>query len=278
VNEAVTNRSSERGGGFSFSDIVNNPMRHVRGEQNLAWTYKMTAPFIVKGGAGFGKTIVAKFRCIEKCAKAKLVCAAGVNDVLDGSAKKWRGLSKWKKVSVIAGSCGAVIIALPFAVSAIGGMTIVQALCWLGFGALGVGGFGVAGGIIVTAGGATLGATIGATIASKFVSDPELIAVKEALVAVEGMLKDRFEKYQKAVKARMKERSANERIRSVLEQSQSAWKHYATAAKNLADINTQISKGKNYSRDAVLFSKYELSVAKQELEQFYEGIQREGLA
>jgi len=48
----------------SYTDVIRDPNKYVRGEQLIAWTFKTTSPMLIKGGAGSGKTIVAMLRAI----------------------------------------------------------------------------------------------------------------------------------------------------------------------------------------------------------------------
>lgn len=102
-------------------------------------------------------------------------------------SKTTRKMSKTKKVGVIAGVAGAVIVAVPFIIAA-GPATIVSALAVLGGGALAAGGFGVTGGIIVTAGGAALSAALAATISTKMIKDPEIIELQKNLTEIEKLV------------------------------------------------------------------------------------------
>ena len=119
-----------------------------------------------------------------------------------GLKDRWRKASKAGKVGLIGAVSGGAIVAIPLVIAA-GPASIVTALAMLGWGSLAAGGFGVAGGIIVTGGGAALSAALAAAIASKLIKDPELVELQqnfkeiEILVAkIQLMEKKNIEKYK----------------------------------------------------------------------------------
>lgn len=119
-----------------------------------------------------------------------------------GLKDKWRKASKIGKVGLITAAAGGAIVGVPLVIAA-GPASIVSALCILGCGTLAAGGFGVAGGIIVTVGGAALSAAVAASISSKLIKDPELVELQQNLKEIEGlavkiqlMEKKNIEKYK----------------------------------------------------------------------------------
>lgn len=116
--------------------------------------------------------------------------------------EKWKKSSKAGRVGLIAAVAGGSIILVPFIIAA-GPLSIVSALAVLGFGTLAAGGLGVAGGIIVTAGGASLSAALAAAIAAKVIKDPDFIELKknmdeiqELVIKIQLMSKENLGKYK----------------------------------------------------------------------------------
>ena len=155
--------------------------------------------------------------------------------------EKYNNLDKGYKILVLTGIAGGTVIALPFAVAAASGVSIVSALAILGGGAVGAGGLGVAGGIVVTAGGTALSASLAASLGHKFIKDPEV----DALI-------DNFNKLEKDV----------QKFYAVMEKQQEQGKRlyskYAEIAKYMTLLQKQIEDGGKYDikqvRDFVIRS------------------------
>lgn len=156
---------------------------------------------------------------------------------------KWTSMSKWKKVVVVAGAGGVVVVLAPFAVAAASGCSIVSALATIGGGAVAAGGLGVKGGIVLVAGGAAAAAAGGGAVASKFASDPELVALKDNFakmekrvatltVAVERILKDNTE-------SKVRQDEINQRWSL-------ACKRYAKLADEANDFKIRLTKSGKY--------------------------------
>lgn len=115
-------------------------------------------------------------------------------------AEKYNKMDKSYKVLVMTAVAGGTVVAFPFAVAAAAGTSIVSALAVLGTLA---GGFGVAGGIVVTAGGTALSASVTALLAQKLIHDPELNELLEDLEKAEILISENFiilEKHQRKYK------------------------------------------------------------------------------
>ena len=106
----------------------------------------------------------------------------------EAAIEKYKGMDKSTKVMAISAMAGGAVISIPFIIAA-GPVSIISALATLGLGSLAAGGYGVAGGIVVTAGGAALSAALAGMAANKLIKDPEV----EELI-------DNYKKLEKIIK------------------------------------------------------------------------------
>ena len=142
---------------------------------------------------------------------------------------KFDNMDKGYKILVLTSIAGGAVIALPFAVAAASGVSIVSALAAIGGGALAAGGWGVAGGIVVTAGGTALSASVAATLAHKFIKDPEV----EALV-------DNFSKLEKWVTKHYVDMENDQKKYKCL------YKKFVAITAFMATMKEQIDNGEKY--------------------------------
>ena len=234
TNELIINFVGDE----TLSDMVNNEIDETKKLVNSAWG-KIKNSALGNVTANIGDSIGVTMKDIfskENYDKAK--------DAIDQIAavswetakqkpqeikNKFDNMDKGYKILILTGIAGGTVIALPFAVAAASGVSIVSALATIGGGALAAGGWGVAGGIVVTAGGTALSASVAATLAHKFIKDPEV----EALV-------DNFSKLEELVK----------KYYIVMEQQQQQSKHlynkYAEIANYVATMQEQINNGEKY--------------------------------
>ena len=142
---------------------------------------------------------------------------------------KFDNMDKGYKILVLTSIAGGAVIALPFAVAAASGVSIVSALAAIGGGALAAGGWGVAGGIVVTAGGTALSASVAATLAHKFIKDPEV----EALV-------DNFSKLEELVKKYYVDMEKDQQKYKII------YEKFVKITEYMATLQEQINNGEKY--------------------------------
>ncbi len=121
-----------------------------------------------------------------------------LKDMPNSAHDLWDNMDKSEKVAVAALMAGGAVVSVPFLIAA-GPLSIVSALALLGGGTITAGGFGVAGGIIVTAAGATLSAALGGYVANKTIEDPDVAKLISAYAELETVIKQNFtimEKHQ----------------------------------------------------------------------------------
>ena len=99
----------------------------------------------------------------------------------------------------------------------------------IGGGALAAGGWGVAGGIVVTAGGTALSASVAATLAHKFIKDPEV----EALV-------DNFSKLEELVKKYYVDMEKDQQKYKII------YEKFVKITEYMATLQEQINNGEKY--------------------------------
>jgi len=149
--------------------------------------------FAVKQAKSF-KTIadnilVIKYR--KMFIKAAADTWVHVKEAPDVAVERYKKLDKSKKVMAISAMAGGAVVSIPFII-AMGPVSIVGALVTLGLGSLAVGGYGVAGGIVVTAGGAALSATLAGLMANKMIKDPEVEQLIENYKRLEQIIRENF--------------------------------------------------------------------------------------
>lgn len=167
--------------------------------------------------------------------------------------EKYNNLDKGYKILVLTGIAGGTIIALPFAVAAASGCSIISALAILGGGAVTAGGWGVAGGIIVTAGGTALSASVAATLGHKFISDPELEAFLDVYEELEKKVQKNFtlmEKHQEKYKG--------------------LYRKYAEISKYMLEMQQQIENGEKYDIHKVREFEVKTKVLVEDMEKIFE--------
>lgn len=157
-----------------------------------------------------------------------------VRDTPEIAVEKYNKMDKGYKILAIAAMAGGAVISIPFIVAAASGVSIVSALATLGFGALAAGGYGVAGGIIVTSAGSALAAALAGAVASKVIDDPEVNELIENYSKLEEIIKQNF---------------------VTMDNHQTKYKHlykkYAATAIYVAKLNDQIQNGQKYDINEV---------------------------
>ena len=142
-------------------------------------------------------------------------------------------MSKAHKVLAISAMAGGAIVSIPFILAA-GSMSIVGALATLGLGALSAGGYGVAGGIVVTAGGSALAASLAGAAANKFIEDPEINELIDSYSKLEEIIKQNFKTMEKN----------QERFKLL-------YGKYGQIANFVAELQETIGKGEEYDIEQV---------------------------
>lgn len=176
-----------------------------------------------------------------------------MKDSPEVAIEKYKNMDKGYKILAISAMAGGAIVSIPFIMAA-GSMSIVSALAVLGLGALSAGGYGVAGGIVVTAGGAALAAALAATVANKVIDDPEVNELIEEYGRFEEIIKQNF---------------------ATMENNQEKYKQlyekYAKAANYVAQLQQQINNGEEYDINEVRDANNRIKIAIEDLEESLEG-------
>lgn len=176
-----------------------------------------------------------------------------VKDTPEIAVEKYNKMDKGYKILAIAAMAGGAVVSIPFIVAAAAGVSIVSALATLGFGALAAGGYGVAGGILVTGAGSALAASLAGAVASKVIDDPEVNELIENYSNLEEIIKQNF---------------------VTMDNHQAKYKHlykkYAATAIYVAELKDQILNGQKYDinqvRDINTRIKYTIEDIQKELE------------
>ena len=156
-----------------------------------------------------------------------------VSDTPAIAVEKYKNMSKAHKVLAISAMAGGAIVSMPFILAA-GSVSIVSALATLGLGTLSAGGYGVAGGIVVTAGGSALTASLAGAAANKFIEDPEINELIDSYGKLEELIKQNFQTMEKN-QARFK----------------LLYGKYSQIADFVAELQETINKGKEYDIEQV---------------------------
>ncbi len=114
-----------------------------------------------------------------------------MKEVPEVAVEKYKNMDKSTKVMAISAMAGGAVISIPFIIAA-GPVSIIGALATLGLGSLAAGGYGVAGGIVVTAGGAALSAALAGMAANKLIKDPEVEELIGNYKRLEKIIKQNF--------------------------------------------------------------------------------------
>jgi ribosomal protein L24 len=176
-----------------------------------------------------------------------------VNEAPEIAKQKYANLPKSQKMLAISAMAGGAIISIPFLL-AIGPMSIVSALATLGLGALSTGGFGVAGGIIVTAGGATLAASLAGVVSHKLIDDPEVTELINSYIRFEEIIKQNFKTME----------NHQEKYKLLYEK-------YAESANYVAELQGQLQSGDHYDISVVRDQNQRVKFAIEDLERTLQG-------
>jgi hypothetical protein len=171
-----------------------------------------------------------------------------VKEVPETAIEKYKNMDKSTKIMAISAMAGGAVISIPFIIAA-GPISIVSALATLGLGALAAGGYGVAGGIVVTAGGAALSAALAGMAANKLIKDPDVEKLIENYKRLEKIIKQNF---------------------AIMEKNQQQFKrlysNYGELAEFVADLHKNIENEERYDSEDVKEKSNRISYLIEDLE------------
>jgi hypothetical protein len=156
-----------------------------------------------------------------------------MKEVPEVAVEKYKNMDKSTKVMAISAMAGGAVISIPFIIAA-GPVSIISALATLGLGSLAAGGYGVAGGIVVTAGGAALSAALAGMAANKLIKDPEV----EELI-------DNYKKLEKIIKQNFTIMDRNQ------QQFKKLYSKYGEMAEFVAELHKKIENEEKYDSTEV---------------------------
>ncbi len=202
--------------------------------------YLKNSPELFKDFADETVNFTAQLKGMENIEKFKIVINKAAEDTWahvrespEGAVAKFKKMDKAYKVLALSAMAGGAVVSIPFVV-ALGPMSIVSALATLGLGALSAGGYGVAGGLIVTGGGAVLAASLAGTIANKFIDDQEISELIDNYGKLEEIIKQNFQTME----------NNQEKFKSLYEK-------YALTANFVIQLKETIENGESYNIDEI---------------------------
>jgi len=218
----------------------------AKAKQQLASAQAGAKDLLESAKTATSKEVMAKYSVtLKQSAEATWTY---MKDSQEKAAEKYKNMSKSKKILAFSAMAGGAIISVPFIIAA-GPLSIVSALAALGLGSLAAGGFGVAGGIVVTGVGIALSASLAAAVANKYVKDPEVEKLIEGFSKLEGIIKQNFtvmEKHQ--------------------QQYKKLYEKYGKIAEFTAQLQKKIESEEKYNIEAVRENNFKINDLIEDLE------------